>query len=241
MDNIVAKATTDKVKANIQREFAMVTDAANNTHKAVFNSATGKYTLPLEKAYELKDNNNGTSTLIERRVYTDAQANGDVKFIVYEFERTWSATSSAATLVDKIAEIRKKGEVTAVGAVTRTETLVKKDHTSSEQGMVVTVSYDSLTNQWTSSDGSAVTAKKSNAGWEIETESGFKGYVAYREAISTDVASIQNAKPTGTSTSYSEAKDTSVDLVKSTKANVAFADTIDDKTSATDSDTIKTK
>ena len=241
VDNIVAKATTDKVKANIQREFAMVTDAAKNTHKAVFNSATGKYTLPLEKAYELKDNNNGTSTLIERRVYTDAQANGDVKFIVYEFERTWSATSSAATLVDKIAEIRKKGEVTAVGAVTRTETLVKKDHTSSEQGMVVTVSYDSLTNQWTSSDGSAVTAKKSNAGWEIETESGFKGYVAYREAISTDVASIQNAKPTGTSTSYSEAKDTSVDLVKSTKANVAFADTIDDKTSATDSDTIKTK
>ena len=241
VDNIVAKATTDKVKANIQRKFAMVTDAANNTHKAVFNSATGKYTLPLEKAYELKDNNNGTSTLIERRVYTDAQANGDVKFIVYEFERTWSATSSAATLVDKIAEIRKKGEVTAVGAVTRTETLVKKDHTSSEQGMVVTVSYDSLTNQWTSSDGTAVTAKKTSAGWDVETESGFKGYVAYREASSTDVASIQNAKPTGTSTSYSEAKDTSVDLIKSTKANVAFADTIDDKTSATDSDTIKTK
>ena len=241
VDNIVAKATTDKVKANIQREFAMVTDAANNTHKAVFNSATGKYTLPLEKAYELKDNNNGTSTLIERRVYTDAQANGDVKFIVYEFERTWSATSSAATLVDKIAEIRKKGVVTAVGAVTRTETLVQKDHTSSAQGMIVTVSYDSVTNQWTSSDGSAVTAKKTVAGWDVETESGFKGYVAYREASSTDVASIQNAKPTGTSTSYSEAKDTSVDLIKSTKANVAFADTIDDKTSATDSDTIKTK
>ena len=241
VDNIVAKATTDKVKANIQREFAMVTDAANNTHKAVFNSATGKYTLPLEKAYELKDNNNGTSTLIERRVYTDAQANGDVKFVVYEFERTWNATSSAATLVDKIAEIRKKGVVTAVGNVTRTETLVKKDHTSSAQGMIVTVSYDSVTNQWTSSDGSAVTAKATSAGWDIETESGFKGYVAYREASSTDVASIQNAKPTGTSTSYSEAKDTSVDLIKSTKANVAFADTIDDKTSATDSDTIKTK
>ena len=241
VDNIVAKATTDKVKANIQREFAMVTDAAGNTHKAVFNSATGKYTLPTEKAYELTDNGNGTSTLIERRVYTDAQANGDVKFVVYEFERTWNTTSSAATLVDKIAEIRKNGEVTAVGAVTRTETLVKKDNTSSEQGMVVTVSYDSVTNQWTSSDGSAVTAKATSAGWDVETASGFKGYVAYREASSTDVASIQNAKPTGTSTSYSEAKDTSVDLIKSTKANVAFADTIDDKTSATDSDTIKTK
>ncbi|EOB22450.1 surface-associated protein CshB [Streptococcus mitis 11/5] len=241
VDNIVTKATTDKVKANIQREFAMVTDAAGTTLKAEFNRATGKYSLPTEKAYELKDNGNGTSTLIERRVYTDAQANGDVKFVVYEFERTWNTTSSASTLVDKIAEIRKNGEVTAVGNVTRTETLVKKANTSSEQGMVVTVSYDSVTNQWTSSDGTAVTAKESNAGWEIETASGFKGYVAYREASSTDVASIQNAKPTGTSTSYSEAKGTSVDLIKSTKANVAFEDTIDDKTSATDSDTIKTK
>ncbi len=241
VDNIVSKATTDKVKANIQREFAMVTDAAGTTLKAEFNRATGKYSLPAEKAYELKDNGNGTSTLIERRVYTDAQANGDVKFVVYEFERTWNTKSSASTLVDKIAEIRKNGEVTAVGNVTRTETLVKKDNTSSEQGMVVTVSYDSVTNQWTSSDGTAVTAKQSNAGWEIETASGFKGYVAYREASSTDVASIQNAKPTGTSTSYSEAKGTSVDLIKSTKANVAFADTIDDKTSVTDSDTIKTK
>ena len=241
VDNIVTKATTDKVKANIQREFAMVTDAAGTTLRAEFNRATGKYSLPTEKAYELKDNGNGTSTLIERRVYTDAQANGDVKFVVYEFERTWNTTSSASTLVDKIAEIRKNGEVTAVGNVTRTETLVKKDNTSSEQGMVVTVSYDSVTNQWTSSDGTAVTAKESNAGWEIETASGFKGYVSYREASSTDVASIQNAKPTGTSTSYSEEKGASVDLIKSTKANVAFADTIDDKTSATDSDTIKTK
>ena len=241
VDSIAAKATTDKVKANIQREFAMVNDAAGNTYKAMFNRATGKYSLPTEKAYELTDNGNGTSTLIERRVYTDAQANGDVKFVVYEFERTWNTTSSASTLVDKIAEIRKNGEVTAVGNVTRTETLVKKDNTSSEQGMVVTVSYDSVTNQWTSSDGTAVTAKESNAGWEVETASGFKGYISYREASSTDVASIQNAKPTGTSTSYSEAKGTSVDLIKSPKANVAFADTIDDKTSAIDSDTIKTK
>ena len=229
VDSIAAKATTDKVKANIQREFAMVTDAAGTTLKAEFNRATGKYSLPTEKAYELKDNGNGTSTLIERRVYTDAQANGDVKFVVYEFERTWNATSSASTLVDKIAEIRKNGEVTAVGNVTRTETLVKKDNTSSEQGMVVTVSYDSVTNQWTSSDGTKVTAKQSNAGWEIETASGFKGYVAYREASSTDVASIQNAKPAGTSTSYSEAKDASVALLKSEKANVDFTDPIDDK------------
>lgn len=241
VDSIVAKATTDKVKANIQREFAMVTDAAGTTHKAVFNRATGKYSLPNEKAYELKDNGNGTSTLIERRVYTDAQANGDVKFVVYEFERTWNTTSSASTLVDKIAEIRKNGEVTAVGTVTRTETLVKKDNTSSEQGMVVTVSYDFVTNKWTSSNGTEVTAKQTNAGWEIETASGFKGFVAFREATSTDVASIQNAKPTATSTSYAEVKGTSVDLINSKKSNVAFADTIDDKSTAENSDTIKTK
>ena len=74
IENIAAKATTDKVKAHIQREFAMVTDAAGHTYKAVFNRATGKYSLPTEKAFELKDNGNGTSTLIERRVYTDAQA-----------------------------------------------------------------------------------------------------------------------------------------------------------------------
>ena len=93
-----------------------------------------------------------------------------------KFERTWNTTSSASTLVDKIAEIRKNGEVTAVGNVTRTETLVKKDNTSSEQGMVVTVSYDSVTNQWTSSDGTAVTAKKIKiAGWELKQTSGFKG------------------------------------------------------------------
>ena len=238
VDSIAAKATTDKVKANIQREFAMVTDAAGNTLKAEFNHATGKYSLPTEKAYELKDNGNGTSTLIERRVYTDAQANGDVKFVVYEFERTWNTTSSASTLVDKIAEIRKNGEVTAVGNVTRTETLVKKDNTSSEQGMVVTVSYDSVTNQWTSSDGSKVTATKTNAGWTLETSSGFRGYVAFREATGTQLASIQNAKPTGTSTSYSEAKDASVDLLKSSKANVDFTDTIDDKSDAAQSETI---
>ena len=50
----------------------------------------------------------------------------------------------------------------------------------------------------------------------------FSGYITYREAVGTDLASIQNDKPTGTSTSYSETKGTSVDLIKSTKANVAF-------------------
>ena len=128
-----------------------------------------------------------------------------------------------------------------MGDVFRTETLLPNDQTSTTEGRTIKVSYDPVSDQWTASDGSTVTATKSNAGWKVSTTSGFSGYVAYREAVGTDLASIQNAKPTGTSTSYSEAKDTSVDLVKSPKANVAFADTIDDKTTAADSDTIKTK
>ena len=241
VDSIVAKASTDRVQANLQREVYTVKGVNNKEYTATFNSATGKYNLPTEDAYQLVDNGNGTSTLTERRVYTDVKANGDTDYIVYEFTRTWSATSNATNLVDKIAEIREKGQVTEVGDVTRTITNVPKMQVSNTQGTIVTVKYDSVTKQWTASDGSTVTATESNAGWKLETTSGFKGYVSYREASSIDVASIQNAKPIGTSTSYSEAKGTSVDLTKSTKANVAFADTIDDKTSTTDSDTIKTK
>ena len=194
----------------------------------------------MEDAYHLEENGDNT-ILTERRVYTEAQPNGDVKLFVYEFTRTWNAKSSATNLVDKVAEIRKNGEVTAVGDVFRTETLLPNDQTSSTQGRTIKVNYDSVTNQWTASDGSMVTATETGAGWKVSTDSGFNGYIAFREAVGSDLASIQNAKPTGTSTSYSEEKGATVDLIKSTKANVAFADTIDDKTSATDSDTIKTK
>ena len=241
INSIEAKASTDKVRADIQREIATVKDAAGKSYTATFNRATGKYTLANEDAYVLKDNGDGTSTLTERRVYTDAKANGDVDFIVYEFTRTWNATSSAANLIDKVAEIRKNGEVTAVGDVTRTVTAVPREQTADKQGLIVTVKYDSATKQWTASDGSTVTAKESNAGWSIETSSGFKGYVSYREAIGNDVASIQNDKPTASSTSYAETKDNSVDLLKSPKANVEFEDVIDDKSDDAESETIKTK
>ena len=241
VDSIVAKATTDKVRADLQREVVKVKDANNKEYTATFNSATGKYTLPNEDAYVLKDNGDGTTTLTERRVYTDAKADGSVDYIVYEFTRTWNATSSAATLTEKVAEIRKNGEVTAVGDVTRTVTALPKAQTADTKGVTVTVTYDSATNTWTASDGSTVTAEKSNAGWKISTDSGFKGYVAYREASSTDVASIQNDKPAGTSTSYADTQGNSVDLLKSPKANVAFEDKIDDESDDAQSETIKTK
>ena len=241
VDSIAAKATTDKVRADIQREVVKVKDANNKEYTATFNSATGKYALPNEDAYVLKDNGDGTTTFTERRVYTDAKADGSVDYIVYEFTRTWNATSNAATLTEKVAEIRKKGEVTAVGDVTRTVTTLPKAQTADTKGVTVTVTYDSATNKWTASDGSTVTAEKSNAGWKISTDSGFKGYVAYREASSTDVASIQNDKPAGTSTSYADTQGNSVDLLKSPKANVAFTDKIDDESDDAQSETIKTK
>ena len=241
VDSIVAKATTDKVRADLQREVVKVKDANNKEYTATFNSATGKYALANEDAYVLKDNGDGTTTLTERRVYTDAKADGSVDYIVYEFTRTWNATSSAATLTEKVAEIRKNGEVTAVGDVTRTVTALPKEQTADTKGVTVTVTYDSATNKWTASDGSTVTAEKSNAGWKISTDSGFKGYVAYREASSTDLASIQNDKPAGTSTSYADTQGNSVDLLKSPKANVAFEDKIDDESDDAQSETIKTK
>ena len=241
VDSIVAKATTDKVHADLQREVVKVKDANNKEYTATFNSATGKYALANEDAYVLKDNGDGTTTLTERRVYTDAKADGSVDYIVYEFTRTWNATSNAATLTEKVAEIRKNGEVTAVGDVTRTVTALPKEQTADTKGVTVTVTYDSATNKWTASDGSTVTAEKSNAGWKISTDSGFKGYVAYREASSTDVASIQNDKPAGTSTSYADTQGNSVDLLKSPKANVAFEDKIDDESDDAQSETIKTK
>ena len=241
VDSIVAKATTDKVHADLQREVVKVKDANNKEYTATFNSATGKYALANEDAYVLKDNGDGTTTLTERRVYTDAKADGSVDYIVYEFTRTWNATSSAATLTEKVTEIRKKGEVTAVGDVTRTVTALPKAQTADTKGVTVTVTYDSATNKWTASDGSTVTAEKSNAGWKISTDSGFKGYVAFREATGTDVASIQNDKPTGTSTSYADTQGNSVDLLKSPKANVAFEDKIDDESDDAQSETIKTK
>ena len=241
VDSIVAKATTDKVRADLQREVVKVKDVNNKEYTATFNSATGKYALANEDAYVLKDNGDGTTTLTERRVYTDAKADGSVDYIVYEFTRTWNTTSSAATLTEKVAEIRKNGEVTAVGDVTRTVTALPKAQTADTKGVTVTVTYDSATNKWTASDGSTVTAEKSNAGWKISTDSGFKGYVAFREATGTDVASIQNDKPTGTSTSYADTQGNSVDLLKSPKANVAFEDKIDDESDDAQSETIKTK
>ena len=241
VDNIAAKASTDKVKANLQREVVTVRDKAGNSYVATLNAATGKYAIPDDKAYELVNNGDGTSTLTERRVYTEAQPDGAINYIVYEFKRVWTAESNAATLVDRVAEVRKNGEVKQVVSVDRTITELPFKQVAGTDGVTVQVTYDSVSKQWAASDGSKVTATKTNAGWSLETSSGFRGYVAFREATGTQLSSIQNAKPTGTSTSYSENKDATVDLIGSEKADVGFKDKIDDKSDNPVSDTIKTK
>ena len=241
VDNIAAKASTDKVKASLQREVVTVRDKDGNSYTATLNAATGKYAIPDDKAYELVNNGDGTSTLTERRVYTEAQEDGAINYIVYEFKRVWTAESNAATLVDRVAEVRKNGEVKQLVSVDRTITELPYKQVAGTDGVTVQVTYDSVSKQWTASDGSKVTATKTNAGWTLETSSGFRGYVAFREATGTQLASIQNAKPTGTSTSYSENKDATVDLIGSEKADVGFKDKIDDKSDNPVSDTIKTK
>ena len=241
VDNIAAKASTDKVKASLQREVVTVRDKAGNSYTATLNAATGKYAIPDDKAYELVNNSDGTSTLTERRVYTEAQPDGAINYIVYEFKRVWTAESNAATLVDRVAEVRKNGEVKQVVSVDRTITELPFKQVAGTDGVTVQVTYDSVSKQWAASDGSKVTATKTNAGWSLETSSGFRGYVAFREATGTQLASIQNAKPAGTSTSYSENKNATVDLIGSEKADVSFKDKIDDKSDNPVSDTIKTK
>ena len=72
-----------KVQAHLQRETVTVKDHNNKEYTATFNRATGKYTLPNEDAYQLEESGDN-SILTERRVYTEAQANGDVKLFVYE-------------------------------------------------------------------------------------------------------------------------------------------------------------
>ena len=229
-DSIIAKAKTSHVKAYLQRDIATVKDAKQQDRVATFNHGTGKYELPEEEAYELKTNTDGTSTLIERRVYTNVKPDGETQFIVYEFERTWDVTSDKPTLVEKIADIRKRGAVKAVGDVTRTVTTLGKDQTKGTSGMIVTVTYDPATDTWTSSDGTAVTAEKLHAGWSVSTASGFKGYVAYREVTSVDTASIANEKPTSTSESYSRPKGATVDLYAEKDAKVRISDETDDST-----------
>ncbi|MGU8054534.1 YSIRK-type signal peptide-containing protein [Streptococcus suis] len=203
VDNITIEATTERVKATLMRKKVTVKDHLGNSYTATLNSKTGQWELPAESAKVTNGND-----VTERQIWTKTNLDGSEVFAVYEFTRTYT-----------------NGEVTAVKDVYRTETAYANESTSTDhQAMFVHVSYDPVTKVWTSSDGTAVTAVKGSNSWAVETASGFVGTVNAIIGTTTDVGSIENSKPTATSTSYVSTKGTVVDLVNATQAGVAISD-----------------
>ncbi|HFU4222608.1 TPA: YSIRK-type signal peptide-containing protein, partial [Streptococcus suis] len=204
VDNITVETTTERVKATIMRKTVTVTDNAGKTYTATHNNSTGHWELPAESAKET----NG-SDVTERKIWTKTNADGSEEFWLYEFTRTYDGT----------------GKVTAVKDVYRTLTsYANKSVSTNHNAMYVTVTYDPVTKTWTSSDDTAVTAVKGSNGYSVSTASGFGGTAHATIATSTDVGSIENSKPTATSTSYVSTKGTVVDLVNATQAGVAISD-----------------
>ena len=223
-DTIKAKATTESVRASLLRNELSLTDN-NGSHKATLNSTTGHWELEDSYKEERKELSNGEYELTQRQVYTETQTNGTVNYYIYSYTRTFN----------------NQGIVTNVGEVRRDKTEVPRVNTSSSQGGMVTVEYNPITQTWTSSDNSRVTATKEGNFWNIRTESGFTGLVKGSIAESDDKASILNNAPTATSTSYTTVKGATVDLVKQASAAVTIRDTEDDATTSPKKETTITK
>ncbi|HFI0449818.1 TPA: YSIRK-type signal peptide-containing protein [Streptococcus suis] len=203
VDNITVEATTERVKATLMREKVTVQDHLGNSYTATLNNKTGQWELPAEAATVTNGND-----VTQRQIWTKTNLDGSEVFALYEYTRTYT-----------------NGEVTAVKDVYRTETTYANESTSTDQkAMFVHVSYDPVTKTWTSSDGTAVTAVKGSNSWAVETASGFAGTVHATIGTTTDVGTIENSKPTATSTSYVSTKGTVVDLVNATQAGVAISD-----------------
>ncbi|HFI0635394.1 TPA: YSIRK-type signal peptide-containing protein, partial [Streptococcus suis] len=203
VDNITIEATTERVKATLMREKVTVRDHLGNSYTATLNNKTGQWELPAEAATVTNGND-----VTQRQIWTKTNLDGSEVFALYEYTRTYT-----------------NGEVTAVKDVYRTETNYANESTSTDhQAMFVHVSYDPVTKTWTSSDGTAVTAVKGSNSWAVETASGFAGTVNAIIGTTTDVGSIENSKPTATSTSYVSTKGTVVDLVNAAQATVAISD-----------------
>ncbi|MEK0401857.1 YSIRK-type signal peptide-containing protein, partial [Streptococcus suis] len=204
VDNITIEATTERVKATLMREKVTVKDHLGNSYTATLNKKTGHWELPAESAKVTNGND-----VTERQIWTQTNLDGSEIFAVYEFTRTYDDT----------------GKVTAVKDVYRTETTYAGESLATDyKAMFVHVSYDPVTKTWTSSDGSTVTAVKGSNSWAVETASGFVGTVHAIIGTTTDVGSIENSKPTATSTSYVSTKGTVVDLVNAAQAGVAISD-----------------
>ena len=218
VDNIKVEAITENIKATFLRNKVVLTDVDNTTHEATLNSNTGHWELPSNYSTVQTTNADGTYTLTKRQVYTETELDGSQNFYIYSYKRTFEAD----------------GTIKSVDSVTRHKTAVASKNGTSTDGMSATVTYNKVTDTWTASDGSTVTATKlGDTSWDIKTSSGFGGEVRARKATSTDVATIINTKPTATSTSYESTKGTTVDLRNAAQAAVTIADKEDNAHSKT--------
>ena len=223
-DTIVAKAITENVKATLLRNELSLTDN-NGVHKARLDETTGHWEL--DKNYrEVKESTpDGGYKLTKRQVFTEVQNDGTKNYYIYSYTRTYNAND----------------EIVSVNEVRRDKTVVPRLNTENQEGNAVVVEYNPVTQTWTSSDNSRVTATKEGNFWNIRTESGFTGLVKGSIAESDDKASILNNAPTASSTSYTTVKGATVDLVKQASAAVTIRDTEDDATTSPKKETTVTK
>ncbi|MFS9212651.1 Rib/alpha-like domain-containing protein, partial [Streptococcus mitis] len=223
-DTISAKAITENVKATLLRNEVSLTDKSG-VHKARLDETTGNWEL--ENNYkEVKESTpDGGYKLTKRQVFTEVQTDGTINYYIYSYTRTYTAN-------DKIV---------SVDEVTRDKTVIPRLNTATQEGNAVVVEYNPVTQTWTSSDNSRVTATKDGNFWNIRTESGFTGLVKGSIAESDDKASILNNAPTVSSTSYTTVKGATVDLVKQASAAVTIRDTEDDATTSPKKETTITK
>ena len=223
-DTIVAKAITENVKATLLRNELSLTDN-NGVHKARLDETTGHWEL--DKNYrEVKESTpDGGYKLTKRQVFTEVQNDGTKNYYIYSYTRTYNAND----------------EIVSVNEVRRDKTVVPRLNTENQEGNAVVVEYNPVTQTWTSSDNSRVTATKEGNFWNIRTESGFTGLVKGSIAESDDKASILNNAPTASSTSYTTVKGATVDLVKQASAAVTIRDTEDDATTSPKKETTITK
>ena len=223
-DTISAKAITENVKATLLRNEVSLTDKSG-VHKARLDETTGNWEF--ENNYkEVKESTpDGGYKLTKRQVFTEVQTDGTINYYIYSYTRTYTAN-------DKIV---------SVDEVTRDKTVIPRLNTATQEGNAVVVEYNPVTQTWTSSDNSRVTATKDGNFWNIRTESGFTGLVKGSIAESDDKASILNNAPTVSSTSYTTVKGATVDLVKQASAAVTIRDTEDDATTSPKKETTVTK
>ena len=223
-DTISAKAITENVKATLLRNEVSLTDKSG-VHKARLDETTGNWEL--ENNYkEVKESTpDGGYKLTKRQVFTEVQTDGTINYYIYSYTRTYKAND----------------EIVSVNEVRRDKTVVPRLNTENQEGNAVVVEYNPVTQTWTSSDNSRVTATKEGNFWNIRTESGFTGLVKGSIAESDDKASILNNAPTATSTSYTTVKGATVDLVKQASAAVTIRDTEDDATTSPKKETTITK